>query len=109
MKRKVDREKILALWESDLRNDELAEALGVTRGGLVRLRQRLKLPVRGEKADRLPKPDPTPEEIEQRSAEVRAGWSKLQEQSRWVMGDIRVRAPRYEYDGRNATFSAMDT
>lgn len=107
----MDIERIRELWSSDLRNDELAEALGVTRGKLASIRERYGLPIRdlsAPKGNASHKPDPTEEEIAQRAAMVRAGWSKEQEEARWAGGPRRVTASHYAYDKRNSRFSSMD-
>lgn len=107
----MDEEKIRELWSSGLRNDELADALGVTRGKLTSIRERYGLPIRevsALKGNASHKPDPTEEEIAERASLVRAGWSKEQEESRWAGGRRRVVATRYTYDIRNSRFSPMD-
>lgn len=107
----MDVESIRALWMSDLRNDELADALGVTRGKLVSIRERYDLPLRefsALKGNASHKPDPTQSEIEERAAMIRAGWSREQEEARWAGGPRRVTATRYAYDARNSRFSSMD-
>lgn len=86
----VDVSEIFRLWGSDLRNDEVAIALGLTRGQMWSLSRRLKLPQRpdhlrawteqtGRQQD-----DPTPEEIAERAAEVRAGWDDATRATRTV-------------------------
>lgn len=82
MRREVefDVAEMFRLWASELKNDEIAERLGITRGQMWSLSRRLKLPQRPdhlrawcENTGRT-KDDPSPEEIVQRAAEVRAGW-----------------------------------
>lgn len=108
IKVKVDTLKLFRLWNKPLRNDELADAIGVPRGTLWYLRQRYKLPPRG-RVNRVPsvteRDAPTPQEIEERCAAIRASWPAGEEekrrvgprQKRWVM-------PSYAFDGRGCAF-----
>jgi len=61
------------LWASGASYDEIAAALGCASSYIVRLRERHKLPPRNiPVVRRQPRADPTPEELEQRKAEIRA-------------------------------------
>lgn len=107
----ADEALVRSLWFTDLRNDELAAALGVHRGSLQTLRERYGLPLRphhSPKATNTRLDDPTADEIEERAAECRAKWSREEEERRLVAGRRRYEFPRYQYDGRNAAFCAMD-
>lgn len=107
----ADEALVRSLWFSDLRNDELADAIGVHRGSLYTLRERYGLPLREQhclKGNAAHKSDPTAEEIEQRAAECRAKWSREEEARRWLGGRRGYEFPRYAYDGRSVVFSGMD-
>jgi hypothetical protein len=70
--------KLFELWQSDMRTDKIAEALGCTRGKLYNLAYKHKLGSRPESLHSLKKsvhPDPTPSEIEERAAAIRATWT----------------------------------
>lgn len=63
------------VWASGSTYSEMTLFLGVTKDQLFRLRDRLSLPLRLDRAKRQKPPrqlDPTPEEIAQRCAEIRA-------------------------------------
>lgn len=56
-----------------------------------------------------PKPDPTPKQIAERSAEIRAGWTPTQEASRlaistqgWTAPVYQFHSPRYKGDALTA-------
>lgn len=108
----VDVSLLFRLWNSTMRNDELCEALGISRGVLWSLRDRYKLPVRA-KACRAPagteshQPDPTPEEIAERAAMVRRSWSASEEERRRCHGPSRYRLPAFAFDGRDTSFNAV--
>jgi hypothetical protein len=52
------------------------------------------------------KRDPTPEQIEERAAEIRAAWSEAERERRDVgKRAVRWSPPQLSYDGRNMTFS----
>ena len=60
------------LWVGGASYDEIAAALGCASSYIGRLRERHKLPPRSVPvARRKPREDPTPEEVEQRKAEIR--------------------------------------
>lgn len=108
---KADEATVRSLWFTEIPNDRLAEALGITHGGLETLRTRYGLPRRrhhAAKGNAAHKPDPTEDEIAERAAQVRAGWTAAEAERRWQHGSLRYRFPHYAYDGRNVAFSAMD-
>lgn len=73
---------LFELWFSDIKNAELAKKLGVSRARLWDIRKRYGLPPRRhERGGTWPR-DPSPQEIEERAAEVRAGWSDEVRQNR---------------------------
>ena len=107
----VDEATIRRLWASDLRNDQLAEALKVPYGWLETIRERYALPARKKHALRgTPghKPDPTDQEIEERSAQIRAGWSQAEAERRWQLGGLRCEVRAYKYAPKDFAFSAID-
>lgn len=63
------------VWASGSTYAEMTSFLGVTRDQIIRLRDRLPLPLRLNRSKRKKGPrhgDPTPDEIRQRCAEIRA-------------------------------------
>lgn len=105
---KVNTLELFRLWRTPLRNDQLADALGIPRGSLWYLRDKYKLPKRGA-GSRTPsvkeKDVPTPEEIEQRCAEIRKGWPEGEDERRMVgPRQRRWSLPSYAYDGRGCAF-----
>lgn len=105
-----DEATIRRLWASDLRNDHLAEALGVPHGWLETIRERYGLPIRRHHAPRNDhKADPTDQEIEERAATIRAGWTPAEAERRWQLGSLRAECKQFAFDGRVAAFSAIDT
>jgi hypothetical protein len=94
MIKKVEPFDLAVLWASEMRTEEIAREIGWSRSKLDTTARLLKLGKRphvrndlrlGSKA-----PDPSPSEIEERCAEIRAGWSELETMSRKV-GYARVR------------------
>lgn len=106
MKKHLDAKKVFELWHSDLRNDEVAVALGVSRNYLAKVRSRYGLPKRPDERGVHEEDNPTPEQIAERAAEIRSRWSESEHRLRQV-GATRARwqPPRYVYDGRNSVFS----
>ena len=93
----IDRELFAELWYAGASVPEIASRVGCQQPTVYTLRVKLGLPRRG----RVPcaKKDPTPEEIEQRSAEVRERWSDEERERRavgkpeaWGVPFIRLRA-----------------
>jgi hypothetical protein len=73
------------LWQSELRSDEIAAELGCTRGHLFFLVRKHKLgrrPQRFEAPRKSIHPDPTPQEIEERAAAIRANWTTQERHTR---------------------------
>lgn len=108
-KLKVDVVELFRLWRSPLRNDELADALGCPRGSLHYLAARYKLPKRtpekwakrtGAKRDL-----PTPQEIADRAAAIRATWSEEEKERRMVGKRTRSwQMPAYAFARRDVAF-----
>lgn len=73
------------LWQSELRSDEVAAELGCTRGHLFNLVRKHKLGRRPPRFDAPRKsvhPDPTPREIGERAAAIRATWTTQERYTR---------------------------
>lgn len=104
----IDVPRLFALWGTTISNMDLCLAIGVSRTTLDTLRMRYKLPRRPRVKKDSPEvceSDPSPEEIESRAAQVRAGWSEEEEQRRIVgRRTARWAPPRYCYDGRDTAF-----
>lgn len=87
----VSVDKFVEAYRSQMRNDELARAFGITKGRIWDLSKLLDLPPR---SDHLPRRgasaasaklvDPTPEEIAERAAIERSRWSPEEEARRAV-------------------------
>lgn len=111
-KLKVDVPTLYRLWYSEMRNDELCEALGISRGNLWALRLRHSLP-RRNKACRAPsgnesqRPDPTEAEIAERAAAIRRQWPAGEEERRRGGATPRWQMPCYAFDGRDVAFDAV--
>ena len=92
----IDDNRLRELWADDrLKTSEIAGTLGVTMTTLYRESKRLELPKRYSGKRQDCELDPTPEEIEARAAEVRAGWSRRQHHRRTPV--VRWRPPAYHF------------
>ena len=93
----IDEQKLRELWaDNSLRTREVAVLLGTTLTPLYREAKRLKLPKREGGKRMAGELDPTPEEIEARSAEIRASWTRSQVRNRTPAH--RWRPPVYHTD-----------
>lgn len=111
MARKVDVQALFRLWANGASRHEICTTLGIRPGAFQHLRQQYALPkrTRGRPARGPLEPDPSPEELAQRCAEVRAKWSEEETEKRRVgSGVAPVRLRHYAYDGRTMAFSGMD-
>lgn len=84
---KVDIESLTEAWNSDMRSDQICEEFGLSRGGLYRLAHKHRLgrrPVYLNGNGNCATVDPTPEQIAERAAEVRATWTANERESRRV-------------------------
>lgn len=84
----IDVEKLKELWRSDLRNADIAAALGISEMALYSASRRLRLPNRC--LLREIRESPTPAQIRARAAEVRRRWSEEEREKR-VVGRRRQR------------------
>lgn len=68
------------LWKNKLTIDEIAQFFGVSdetvRIAAKKLELKSKRAIERERAQRCQESDPTPEQIRERAAEIRAGWSE---------------------------------
>jgi hypothetical protein len=101
----IDVRKFFELWASTaLRNDEIAETLGITRGQLFIVAKRLAAPQRPRSlsapSNGMTKDDPTLDEIAERSAIIRDSWTPEERERRAVGGRmLNWRAPAYRVGG----------
>lgn len=88
--------KLFRLWASGLRQAEVCEEMGIPQGSFHLIRQRYALPKRecDRSIDFSASEPPTPEEIAERAAAVRAGWTDEEREKRIVgraCGPVRTR------------------
>lgn len=100
-----------ALWYSKMTNAELCLALKVSRGSLDVLRKRYKLdnrPFERNNPEYKVDTTPTPEEIAERSAAIRATWSDEEREKRaGGPGPVRWQMPAYAFDRRDIAFHGV--
>jgi hypothetical protein len=105
----VDARKVFALWANpELGTLEIASRLGLTKSQIWCVSRRLRLPPR-PRAEMERLSAPSPEEIADRCAQVRAGWSDEEREKR-IVGPRRRQwsMPAYAYDGRAVAFQATE-
>lgn len=91
----LDVPALFRLWATNVPQDEICARLGIRRGSLWEIRDRLKLPSR--ECDRPPPPtgkagtDPTPAEIAQATAAIRETWHPEEEERRRGYRPVAVR------------------
>lgn len=105
---KVDVPKLFEMWAAGASRYEICTMLGIRPGAFQHLRRRYALPKRNKgRPTRAPlEADPTPEELAERCAEVRAKWSAEETERRAVgllRGSVDIRS--YSFDRRNVAFS----
>jgi hypothetical protein len=106
----VDSLRLWKLWQTNVPYDDICNELKISKSQLFRMaKQRgLKHRPRPPRSGR-PIVDPTPLQIQQRSAAIRAGWSPEEENSRRVGWKNRsVRASSYVFD-QNISGFRMDS
>lgn len=107
----VDVPKLFRLWGTGVRQFEICQELGIRPGTFWQVRQRYALPPRenAKPARSRHEPPPTPEEIAERAAAVRAGWSAEETERRRVGSAVApVRLRHYVFDRRAMAFSGVD-
>lgn len=103
-------QQLLRYWYTQLKAEEIAEKLGVSRAILYRLQKRYKLP-RREADRRRPSAartaDPTEEEIAQIAKEIQSNWTDAEAKKRWVgqTAPPPWQPPMYTYNRSTETFS----
>lgn len=106
----VDVKKVCELWRTPMGSCEIAAAVGLTKTQLWVAANRLGLPKRPRSgSDRDPHGSPTPEEIAERAAAIRAAWPEGEAEKRLV-GRLRssYRIPHYSYNGRDCAFQRTE-
>lgn len=109
----IDVPALFRLWASGMPEREICQTLGIRVGSFYVLKDRLKLPPRlAAKPTRTSDDDeaPTPAEIAERAAAVRATWPQEEEERRrvgWKPGRVTMRA--YAFDRRNHAMTALDS
>jgi len=103
----IDFFTLLDFWRSELTTDEIAKKLGISRSRLFLLARKHKLASR--KIRRIVRPrtvDPTPEEIIERAARIRAEWSESEEKRRrrGRLDVVTWSVPSYTYDTQEKSF-----
>ena len=102
----VNVKRLCELWAGNMGTMQIAAAMGLTKTQVWSASRRLGLPTRPRSgSDRDQRENPTPEQIAQRAAEVRAGWPPGEEEKRLV-GPRRKRysIPNYSFNGRDCAF-----
>ena len=104
----VDVPKLFELWAAGVRQFEICQELGIRPGTFWQVRQRYALPKRNPARPERGRetPPPSPEEIAERAAAVRANWSEEETERRLVgrlRGPVGIRS--YSFDRRNMAFS----
>lgn len=110
-KMEFDAATLHALWYSKMTNAELCLALKVSRGSLDVLRKRYKLdhrPFERNNPEYMKDSSPSPEEIAERAAAIRATWSE-EETERRTVGKRRQswEMPAYAFARRDVAFNEI--
>lgn len=108
MKKPIDVPLLFSLWNTDIKNRELAARLGIAVSRLWEIRKRYGLPPRKHERKPTLDDDPTPEQIAERCAVIRRRWSKTEEAMRLVGGaSTEWRPPSYSsFDRQTMSFRA---
>ena len=83
MQKVIDVPLLFSLWNTSIQNRELAGRLGIAVSRLWEIRKRYGLPPRAHER-KSPTIDPSPEEIETRSAVIRRRWTQTETARRLV-------------------------
>lgn len=102
-------QQLLRYWYSDLKAEQVASKLGISRTCLYKLGKRYKLPKRDadKRTSRAYKIDydPTPQEIEAAAQDIRASWSETESERRFVGSRRKDWAPpAFSYSSRTGVF-----
>jgi len=101
---------VLRWWHGELPTEEIAKKLKVTHAALQEFARRNKLPRRTHVPRRSPNTkivDPTPEEIAERAAEVRARRTEAENERLSFYKSHRVEIRQYAYSSQTGIFSEM--
>lgn len=106
----VDLNQLVELWKSETKSDQICEILGITRGHLYHLARKHRLGIRPPQftaARCTETPDPTPEDIAQATAAIRATWTPEERRSRLAKcyRPKRVEIKNFIFDRENYVFS----
>jgi hypothetical protein len=103
---------LFRLWASGMPEREICLEMNIRQGSFYAIKDRLKLPPRpaAKPEDEFAAaPLPTPEEIAERAAILRAKWTPEEEERRRVgRGIDRVALRHYRLDHRNFAVTALD-
>jgi hypothetical protein len=106
----IDLNHLASLWKSEMKSDQICEQLGCTRGHLYNLVRKHRLGLRPPQftaARNTETPDPTPEEIAERSAAIRATWTPEERRSRLVgYRSNPVEVPHFYFHREQYMFSS---
>lgn len=104
---KLDIAAVRDLWLGDLQTTDIAEQLKITVAALQSFATKNRFPKRPPKTHRSNASvvDPTPEEIAQRAAEVRA--KRTEQENERLYRYRRVEVRQYSYSSRTGIFSEM--
>jgi hypothetical protein len=109
MRLQIDVPELFRLWTSGVPHAEICERLGIPQGSLWRVRDHYKLPPRMKVIPRCDRDedDPTPEEIAERTAAIRAKWTP-EETERRIVGPrpSAYRIPNYRFSRRTMSYAA---
>ena len=106
----IDVKRLFALWGGNMGTMQIAAAMGLTKNQVWSAARRLGLPTRPRSgSDRDQRENPTPEQIAERAAAVRAGWPEGEAERRMVgQRQRRWSLPSYAYNGRDCAFQATE-
>lgn len=101
---------LFELWPTDMTRREIADRLGISMGQLASASRKYALGRRRRTShdSRAPVADPTPEEIAERSALVRAKWTPEEEARRRGAPPERWRTPGFVFSPRTTSFDRCD-
>jgi hypothetical protein len=106
MEKPINVPLLFSLWNTDIENRALAEKLGIANSRLWEIKKRYGLPSR-KRRHQTETDDPTPEEIAERSAQIRAKWTDSEESLRRAGTGESWRPPSYStFDRQTMSFRA---
>jgi hypothetical protein len=106
MEKPINVPLLFSLWNTDIENRALAEKLGIANSRLWEIKKRYGLPSR-KRRHQLETDDPTPEEIAERSAEIRSKWTASEESLRRAGSGDSWKLPSYStFDRQTMSFRA---